>query len=142
MSPSSATFQVANLQQVTCFSFLSVTWGFTVLASFGCISEMRSCMCNPQLTSVHSLSRVRLCDTMDCGTPGSPVHHRLPELTQTRVHCVGDAIQHLILCRPFLLPPSSFPASGSFPRSQFFTLGGQSIGVSASTSVLPMTIQD
>ena len=36
----------------------------------------------------------------------------------------------------------SFPASGSFPMSQFFTLGGQSIGVSASASVLPMNIQD
>ena len=36
----------------------------------------------------------------------------------------------------------SFPASGSFPRSLFFTSGGQSIGVSASTSVLPMNIQD
>ena len=36
----------------------------------------------------------------------------------------------------------SFPASGSFPRSQFFTWGGQSIGVSASASVLPMNIQD
>ena len=36
----------------------------------------------------------------------------------------------------------SFPASGSFQMSQFFTLGGQSIGVSASTSVLPMNIQD
>ena len=38
--------------------------------------------------------------------------------------------------------PQSFPASGSFPVSQFFTSGGQSIGVSASTSVLPMNIQD
>jgi len=49
---------------------------------------------------------------------------------------------HLILCRPLLLPPSIFLASGSFPMSQFFTLGGQSIGVSASASVLPMNIQD
>ena len=38
--------------------------------------------------------------------------------------------------------PQSLPASGSFPVSQFFTSGGQSIGVSASTSVLPMNIQD
>ena len=49
---------------------------------------------------------------------------------------------HLILCCPLLLPPSIFPASGSFLRSQFFASGGQSIGVSASTSVLPMNIQD
>ena len=49
---------------------------------------------------------------------------------------------HLILCRPLLLPPQSFPASGSFQMSQFFASGGQSIGVSASTSVPPMNIQD
>ena len=49
---------------------------------------------------------------------------------------------HLILCRPLLLLPSSFPASGSFPTSQLFASGGQSIGVSASALVLPMNIQD
>ena len=49
---------------------------------------------------------------------------------------------HLILCRPFSSCLQSFPASGSFPMSQFFTSGSQSIGVSASTSVLPMNIQD
>ena len=48
---------------------------------------------------------------------------------------------HLILCYPLLLPSSIFPASGSFPMSQFFESGGQSIGVSASESVLPMNIQ-
>ena len=42
---------------------------------------------------------------------------------------------HLILCRPLLLPLSSFPASRSFQMSQFFTSGSQSIGVSASASV-------
>ena len=49
---------------------------------------------------------------------------------------------HLILCRPFSSHLQSFPASGFFPMSQFFTSGGQSIGVSASASVLPMNIQD
>ena len=49
---------------------------------------------------------------------------------------------HLILCYPLLLLPSIFPASGSFPMSQLFASGGQSIGVSASTSVLPMNTQD
>ena len=43
---------------------------------------------------------------------------------------------------PFSSCPQSFPASGSFPMSQLFTSGGQSIGVSASTSVLPMNTQD
>ena len=48
---------------------------------------------------------------------------------------------HLILHRPLLLCPQFFPASGSFQMSQLFTSGGQSIGVSASTSVLPLNIQ-
>ena len=43
--------------------------------------------------SVQSLSRVRLCDPMNCSKPGLPVHHQLPEFTQTHVHWVSDAIQ-------------------------------------------------
>ena len=49
---------------------------------------------------------------------------------------------HLILCRPLLLLSSIFPSIRTFPVSQFFSSGGQSIGVSASASVLPMNIQD
>ena len=49
-----------------------------------------------------------LCDPMDCSMPGFPVHHQLPELAQTHVHRVGDAIHHLVLCRPLLLLPSIF----------------------------------
>ena len=49
---------------------------------------------------------------------------------------------HLILCRPFTSCLQSFPASGSFPMSQFFARGGQSIVASASASVLPVNIQD
>ena len=49
---------------------------------------------------------------------------------------------HLILCCPLLLPTSMFPSIGSFQMSQFFASGGQSIGVSASTLVLPMNTQD
>ena len=49
---------------------------------------------------------------------------------------------HLILCCPLFLPPSIFPASGSYQMSRFFTSGGQSIGASISASVLPMNIQD
>ena len=48
----------------------------------------------------------------------------------------------LILCHPLLLPPSIFPNIRVFLVSQFFTLGGQSTGVSASASVLPMNTQD
>ena len=49
---------------------------------------------------------------------------------------------HLILCHPLLLPPSTFPSIRVFSMSQFFTSGGQSVGVSALASVLPMSIQD
>ena len=49
---------------------------------------------------------------------------------------------HLILCGPLLLLPSIFPSIRVFPMSWFFALGGQSIGVSASVSVLLMNIQD
>ena len=79
-------------------------------------------------------------DPMDCNTPGLPVHRQLPELTQTHVHWVGDAIQPSHLLVPFCL--ESFPVSGSFPMSQFFASGGQSIGASASASVLSKNIQD
>ena len=49
---------------------------------------------------------------------------------------------HRTLCCPFYARLQFFPASGTFPMSQFFTSGGQCIGVSASASVLPMNIQD
>ena len=51
-----------------------------------------------------------LCNPMDCSTSGFPVLHHLPEFAQTRVHWVSDAIQHAILCRPILFPPSVFPS--------------------------------
>ena len=64
-------------------------------------------------SSVQLLSHVRLCDPMNCSTPGLRVHHQLPEFTQTHLHWVGDAFHrlcHLILCRPLLLLPSIFPS--------------------------------
>ena len=83
-----------------------------------------------------------LCNPMNCSTPGLPVHHQLPEFTQTHVHRVGDAIQPSHpLSSPFSFCPQSFSASGSFQVSQLLASGGQSIGVSASTSVLPMNTQ-
>ena len=48
---------------------------------------------NTQFSSVQLLSRVRLCDPMNRSMPGLPVHHHLPEFTQTHVHRVRDAIQ-------------------------------------------------
>ena len=55
-------------------------------------------------------SCLTLCDPMDCSTPGFPVHHQLPELTQTHVHWVGDAIQPS--------PPLSSPSPLAFSLSQ------------------------
>ena len=83
-----------------------------------------------------------LCYPMDYSTPGFPVHHQLTKLAQTHVHRVGDAIQPSSSVVPFSSCLQSFLASGSFPTSHLFTSGGQSIGVSALASVLPMNIQD
>ena len=83
-----------------------------------------------------------LCVPMKCSMPGFPVLQCLPEFAQVHVHWVSVAIQpsHPL---PSPSPPafSLFPASGSFPVSQLFVSGGQSIGASASASTLPVSIQ-
>ena len=94
--------------------------------------------------SVSSVTQLcpTLRDPMDCSTPGFPVHHQLPESTQTHVHQVGDAIQP---SHPLSSPsPPAFKLSQNwyFPMSQFFASDDQTIGVSASPSVLSMNIQD
>ena len=92
---------------------------------------------------MQSLSHVRL-----FATPWTAAHQASLSITNSWSLLKPMSIEsvmpshHLILCHPLLLPPSIFPASGSFQRNQFFTSGSQSIGVSASTSVLPMNIQD
>ena len=93
------------------------------------------------LLCVNAQSCPTLCDPMDCNTPGFPILHYLPEFAQIHVHWVSDASNHLIFCSPLLLCLQSFPASGSFPMNQLFTSSGQSIGASASATVLPMNIQ-
>ena len=62
-----------------------------------------------------------LCDPMNCSTPGFPVHHQLPEFTQTDIHRVSDAIQpsHPLLSPS---PPAPNPSQHqSFPVSQLFS---------------------
>ena len=72
------------------------------------------------------------------GMPGLLVHHQPLEFTDSCPSCLRchPAISSSVI--PFSSRPQSLPASGSFPVSQLFSWGGQSIGVSASASVLPM----
>ena len=65
---------------------------------------------NLAFSSDQSLSHIQLCDTTDCSMPGFTVHHQLPELTQTHVHQVGDALQSS--------PPLSSPFPPAFNLSQ------------------------
>ena len=97
-----------------------------------------------QFSSVTQLC-LTLCDPMDHSTPDLPVHHQLPESTQTHVHWVGDAIQtshHLLSPSHPALNLSQHQGLFISQMSLFFALGGQSTGVSASASVLPVNIQD
>ena len=90
------------------------------------------------VSSVQSLS-LTLCKPMDWSTPGLPVHQQLPEFTQTHVHWVNDTIQ------PSHPLSSLSPAFNLSQHQGLFqwvsSLHDQSIGVSASASVLPMNIQ-
>ena len=87
-----------------------------------------------------------LCDPMDCSTPGVPVHHQLPESAETHVHWVSDGVQpsHPLSSpsRPALNLSHNQGFFFFFQMSQLFTWGGQSVGVSASTSVPPMNTHD
>ena len=94
-------------------------------------------------SSVQLLTRVRLFATPSiaaCQASLSITNSRSPPKSMSIESAMLS--NHLILCHPLLILPSSFPASGSFQMSQLFASGGQSIGVSASTSVLPMNTQD
>ena len=102
----------------------------------------RTCRSSSVQFSSVAQSCLTLCDPMNHSTPGLPVHHQIPEFTQTHVHRVWchPAISYSVV--PLSSYPQSLPASGSFPMSQLFTWGGQSIGVPASASVLPMNTRD
>ena len=97
------------------------------------------------LTSVHFSCSV----VSDSLRPHGLQHARLPCPSPTS-RAYSNSCPSSRWCHPTILSPvvpfsshiQSFPASGSFQMSQFFTSGGQSIGVSASTSVLPVNTQD
>ena len=69
-------------------------------------------------------SCLTLCDPMDCSTPSFLVHHQLPELAQTHVHHVGDAIQppHLLPLLPLLLLSSIFPSIRVFSNESVLAI--------------------
>ena len=93
--------------------------------------------------SVQSLSRVQL-----FATPRTEAHQASLSITNSQSLPKLMSIEslmtshHLIPCRPLFLLPSIFPSISVFSNYQLFLSGSQSIGVSASTSVLPMNIQD
>ena len=93
----------------------------------------------------HSVAKscLTLCDPMDCSTPAFPVLHHFPEACSNS--CPLSQWYHPTISSslaPFSSRPQSLPASGSFSMSQLFAWGGQSTGVSASVSALPMNTQD
>ena len=99
-----------------------------------------------QFSSVQFISVAQscptLCDLTDCSTPGLPVHHQLPESTQTHAHLVGDAIQPSHPLSSPSLPAFNLSQNQGISQrdSSLHQVALQSIGVSASTSVLPVNI--
>ena len=91
----------SKLKSSVCFSL-----GRRHMLSVKC-NQCSNLQRNLQFSSVQSLSRVRLCNPMNCSTPGLPVHHQLPEFTQlTSIESVMPS-SHLILCRPLPAPNPS-----------------------------------
>ena len=113
-------------------------WGCPEVMLF--TSEMKNQVI--QLSSVQSLSCVRL-----FATPWIAAHQASLSITNSqsspRLMSIESVMpsNHLILCCP-RTPPSVFPSTRVFTVSQLFASDGQSIGVTASTSVLPVNIQD
>ena len=99
--------------------------------------------CMVQFSSVQPLSHVQL-----FATPWIAACQASLSITNSQSSSRLTSIEsvmpssHLILCHPLLLCPQSLPESGSFPMSQLFAWGGQSTGVSALASVLPVNTQD
>ena len=127
-----------SLQMVT-----ELSWNFLPYYLF---NYLLLCFSSPVLDSVQFSSVVQSCptlwDPMDysirppCPSPTPRVYSNSSPLSLVMPS------SHLILCRPLLFLPSIFPSIRVFPMSKFFASGGQSIGVSASASVLPLNIQD
>ena len=87
------SYKLLQLLRIALFSLSAIVYFFFLI----CLMLAHAV----QFSSVQSVSQscLTLCNPMNCSTPGLPVHHQLPESTQTHVHCVSDAIQpsHLLL---------------------------------------------
>ena len=106
-------------------------WSRSVVRCQGCSLQFSHSVMSDSLWP-HGLQHSR--PPCPSATPG--VHSNSCPLSQWCHPTVSSSVV------PFFSYLQSFPASGSFPMSQFFALGGQSIGVSVSASILPMSIQD
>ena len=114
------------------------TWNFHVLGATNSMERMEissvqfSCSVMSNSLWPHGLQHTR----PPCPSPNPGAYSKSCPLTQWCHPTISSSVV------PFSSCLQSFPASGSFQMSQFFTSGGQSIGVSASASVLPMNVQD
>ena len=113
-------------KQLSMFGYLLTSFRFIFSPLICCFSVVQSCP--------------TLCNPMHCNTTGFSVLHYLPEFAHTHIHWVRDVIQPSRPLSPFSSCPQSFSASGSFWMNQLFASGGQSIGASASTSVILVNI--
>ena len=114
--------QLFNLPKISEFSL--ITWGFS--------SVQFSCSVMSYSLQPHEPKNTR----PPCPSPTPGVHPNSCPLSWWCYPTISSSVV------PFSSRPQSFPVSGSFPMSHLFASGGQSIGVSASTSVLPMNTQD
>ena len=119
---------IFSVQSLSCVQLFVTPWTAACQASFSSVQFSRSVV-------------PTLCDPMNRSTPSLPVHHQLPEFTQTHVHhqWCHPAISSSVI--PFSSCLQSYSVSESFPVIQLLASGGQSTGASASASVLPMNIQ-
>ena len=120
---------LSSVQLLSCVQLLATPWITAHEASLSSVQFSRSIVSDSLWP--HELQHAR----PPCPSPTSRVH---PNSCPSSQWC-HPAISSSVV--PFSSCPQSFPASGSFPMSQLFTWGGQSIGVSASASVLPMNTQ-
>ena len=146
-------FDAAECHQISRYWFKIPTleigidfWKATVPGTLQKTVVSTSWYCHRSISSVQLNSVTQSCPTLQ---PHGLQHTRLPCLSPaSRVcsnSCPSSQWYHPTISSsviPFSSCLQSFPASGSFPRSQHFTSGGQSIGASASASVLPVNIQD